>query len=173
MAFANQLPNLWGCTTLSCCSSQSCSTMAHSSLNVYLRYQKTQPTQNQNTAFPPRLAPFFYFLWMTKKITLCTQARNMVCKKNKSHHQNWVCFSKVPLPNGVFVFSETRACCQPPHSPVHFPKAKWKKLVLSFLRQTAIIQKSLDTQHCFFFYSSPTSGQMASTFVLCHLTNAC
>lgn len=43
--------------------------------------KKTQPTQNQNTAFPPRLTPFFYFLWMTKKITLCTQARNMVCKK--------------------------------------------------------------------------------------------
>jgi len=93
--------------------------------------------------------------------------------KKKLRHQNWVCLSKVPLPDGIFVFSETRASCQPPHSPVHFPKANRKKLVLSFFRQTAVIQKSLDTQHCFSFYSSPTSGQIASTFVLCHLTNAC
>lgn len=67
--------------------------------------KKTQPTQNQNTAFPPRLTPFFYFLWMTKKITLCTQARNMVCKKKINHIiKTGFVFLKCLYPMG-FLFS--------------------------------------------------------------------
>lgn len=153
VAFANQLPNLRCCTALSRCSSQCCSAMAHSGFNMYFHCPK-KPTSTK----PKRcLSPMLYVLYA-------------ICKKKKKYiyHQNWLCFPEVPLTHEVFVFSvslHTALCTS--------PKLTGKKLVLSFLKKITIILKSLSTQHYFSFYSSPTSRQIASVFMLYHLTNAC